>query len=765
MRSWMIGAVAGILPVGLLPALPPRPWVVALALFSLLSLGCRHRIVRAVSGTALGCALALWHGHALVDRRLADHCNGTHVTLTGRVVSLPRRSVLEDGTPRQRFEFRVEAAAPDHCGRLARVLLSYYGEEVIVPGQRWRLQTRLRKPWGLANPGSFNMQAWYAVTGIGAVGSVRTGGETLVGPGEGAPGAVDRLRLAISTRIGALPLGVDVRAALAAVTVADKSGITTHFGSLLQRLGISHLMVISGLHVGLVAGAGLLLGGIASRLLQLAGVTALWLPTVLALGLAAAYAGLAGYSVATQRALVMLASFLVAHLAGRHSGATNNLLLAALAVLLINPLAGLGSGFWLSFLAVASLLWLGCWQRGHRPWVRLCRTHLFMCLVMIPIGGWWFGGASLVAAPANLVMIPVIGMFVVPLALLAALCYLLGLPLETHLWRIAAWPLEWLLPHLQTVDAVAGQWFYLHRSPGLLQLLLALAGLGLLVIPPGTALRLAAPVLLLPLALPGNRLSQAGDAVTRVAVLDVGQGTAVVVYAGGRALLYDTGGGDPAGLNMAGAVILPFLRHRGIDRLDTFVISHRDRDHSAGSATVLRALPVDRLRYGTELPGLPGGRRCRAGEAWRWPGGQRFQFLSPAGETHLDSNDQSCVLRIVLGQQQLLLPGDIGSLRERELVRYWDAALASDWLLAGHHGSLTSSSHAWLKRVSPATAAISNGNANRFGHPHPEVRSRLEQAGAACWETAREGALEFEFRDGRAPRLRRFRTTRRRFWM
>lgn len=761
----MIGVVAGILPVGLLPALPPRPWIVIAALASLVLLGRRGRIFRMLSGATLGCTLALWHGYELVDRRLAEHCNGTPMTLAGRISSLPRRSAMEDGTPRQRFEFRVDSATPVACGRLSLVLLSYYGEQAIAPGQRWRFRARMKKPWGLANPGAFNMQAWYAVTGISAVGSVSNGGATLIAEGDGLGGAFDRLRLSIRSRIEALPLDGDARAVLAAVTVADKSGITTGLWSLLQRLGINHLMVISGLHVGLVAGAGLLLGGTASRLLQLAGTTALWLPPMLALALATAYAGLAGYSVATQRALVMVASFIAAHLAGRNSGAENGLLLAALVVLLANPLAPLGSGFWLSFSAVASLLWLDYWQRGHRPVMRLCRTHLFMSLVMLPIGGWWFGGASLVAAPANLLMIPVIGMFVVPLALLATLCFLLGLPLEPWLWRVAGWPLEWLMPCLKAADALGGHWFYLHRSPGPLQLSLAVTGLAVLMTPSGKALRLAALMLLVPLLLPGARLPEAGEGVTRLAVLDVGQGTAVVVQAGSKALVYDTGGGDPAGLNMAGAVVLPYLRYRGITHLDTFIISHRDRDHSAGSDTILRALPVTRLRYGAPLPGLRGGRQCRAGEAWRWPGGQRFQFLSPAREHNLVSNDQSCVLRIVLGHHQLLLPGDIEGTRERELVRYWGDALASDWLLAGHHGSLTSTSIAWLKRVAPTTAVISNGNAHRFGHPHPVIETRLTEAGVTYWETAREGALEFEFRDGEVTGPRRFRAARRRFWM
>jgi competence protein ComEC len=552
---------------------------------------------------------------------------------------------------------------------------------------------------------------------------------------------------------------------LRALTVADKSGIDTALWTTMQRLGINHLMVISGLHVGLVAGAGLLLGGFASRLLQLAGVTLLWLPQMSALCLAAMYAALAGFSVATQRALCMLVCFVVAHLAGRRSGAGNSLFLAALLILLVNPLATLGAGFWLSFSAVAALLWLDCWQRGHSLPARLCVTHGFMCLVMLPIGSWWFGGASLMAAPANLVMIPLVGLFVVPLALLAVLCYLAGLPLEGWLWQLAALPFERLVSPMTSAAHAGARWFYLHRSPEVLPFVLAMAGVALIAVPGSARLRLLALILLLPMLVPRPQPAESRDGTTRVAVLDVGQGTAVVVQSGSRALLYDTGGGDPAGLNMANTVVLPYLRRRGIARLDTFVISHGDRDHSAGAGSVLSNLPVARLRYGTFLPELIGGRPCRAGEAWRWPGGQRFQFLSPAVEAGLASNDQSCVLRVVLGDRQLLLPGDIESARERELVRYWGRALESEWLLVGHHGSLTSSSHALLKRVSPVTAVISNGNANRFRHPHPRVATRLSGFGITWWETAREGALEFEFSRDREPEAQRFRDIRRRFWM
>lgn len=766
MRSWMIGMVLGILPVGLLPALPGAAGLACLGLGSLLLLlHGKTQVSRFAAGLCMGCALAVHHGQGLLRERLVDPCSGQQQVVTGMVSSLPRSSLIRDGTPRQRFELSVESGVPGDCGETDLILLSYYGPREIIPGQRWRFQVRLKKPWGLANPGTFNMQAWFARTGIDAVGSVRSGSAELLSPARGPAGSVDRLRMAISQRIDALAIEEGPRGVLRAVTVADKSGINPSLWSLFQFYGINHLLVISGLHIGLLAGVGLLLGRLLARPLLLAGHPALWLPGTLALALAAAYAALAGFSVATQRALCMLACFILAQVCGRESASANNLLLAALVVLVLSPLESLGSGFWLSFTAVAALLWLGRWRRGGGWTGRVAGAHVFMSLVMLPLGGWWFGGSSLVAAPANLLMVPLVGLLVVPVALMAACLFLMGLPADELLWRLAAWPLEQLLPPAREGVSLFGSAVYVRMAPGPAQFFLALIAVALLAIPSGPMLRglalLCAVPLLLPQATPGSD----PPGLTRVTVLDVGQGTAVVVQASGRALLYDTGGGDPAGPNMATAVVLPYLRWRGVNGLDTLVISHADSDHSAGTAAILRALPVARVRYGPGIPAAGWGQACRAGEAWRWPGGQRFQILSPGGESGLSSNDTSCVLQIDLGNQRLLLPGDIEATRERELVRYWGRELRSQWLLAGHHGSLTSTSNAWLKHVLPETVVISSGHANRFGHPHPTVIGRLVRDGAATLETSRWGALEFEFAPGREPVIRLYRAEKSRFWM
>ena len=150
------------------------------------------------------------------------------------------------------------------------------------------------------------------------------------------------------------------------------------------------------------------------------------MPPVFALLLACLYGALAGLSLPVQRALCMLFCFVVASLTGRKSGSVSSLLLAAACVLLLSPLAAIGSGFWLSFGAVSALLWFGRWQRGFSSLRRALQTQVSMSLIMLPLGALFFGGGSLVAVLANLLMIPLIGWVIVPLALLAAVCFLCG---------------------------------------------------------------------------------------------------------------------------------------------------------------------------------------------------------------------------------------------------------------------------------------------------------------------------------------------------
>ncbi|GAB5449949.1 MAG: hypothetical protein Hals2KO_02770 [Halioglobus sp.] len=555
-----------------------------------------------------------------------------------------------------------------------------------------------------------------------------------------------------------------------ALTVADSSGLSGEVQRAFRSFGISHLLVISGLHIGLVGGLGLLLGRL---LVVLTGGHRLWrswLPVVIALACAAFYSLLASFTLPAQRALIMLAVFLITRAAGRWRQGWNSLLMAALAVLLLNPLAVTGSGFWLSFGAVAALLWYSGWRSGagYKPAIpaRLFGTHFYMSLIMLPLGGWFFGGGSLVASVANMVLIPLVGFYIVPLALLGAFSARCGLGLATLCWELAALPLRWLLP-LATSEAAsdAGLFWYLQGSST--AFLLALMGLALFLLPDRRRTVPFAAMLALPLLLPATAIAPEPSRALKVTVFDVGQGTAVLIQAGRRALLYDTGPGDPGGRNVGEDLLLPALSAAGIRRLDTLVVSHGDLDHSAGAQTLLSQIPVRRLRRGADGFELPGSSACEAGESWRWPGGQRFRFLSPGlnGSTSPAArNNASCVLQVDIDGYRLLLAGDVERPGELQAVVYWRDALRSQWLLVAHHGSATSSSYSKLKHMQPTVAVVSAGYRNNFRHPHPSVVARLDTFGAQILNTAREGALEFTIRDGQLQETRGYRRGSRPYW-
>ena len=364
MRSWMIGVVSALVFAGTWRDLPPWPLALLLGAVGLGALRWNCGVARLLCGLACGCALAIVYGTVLLQSRLPDACVGLPLILSGRVSSLPIEKRTQHSGSQQRFEFTIDDLTPKKCSGPTKVMLSYYGQDRILPGETWQFEAKLRKPWGLANPGSFNMQAWFAQEAIDAVGSVRSSGLAQRNTASASVFAVHhRWRQRISTGIAELGLDRDVMAMLQAMTVADNSAIDPALWQLGQQLGINHLLVISGSHIAIVAGAGFFLGTLITRALPGCGLVSLRLPHVSALVLACLYGALAGFSIPVQRALWMLACFVVASLTGRRSGAANALLLAATGVLMCNPLAALSSGFWLSFGAVIALLWLARWQQ------------------------------------------------------------------------------------------------------------------------------------------------------------------------------------------------------------------------------------------------------------------------------------------------------------------------------------------------------------------------------------------------------------------
>ncbi len=767
MRSWMIGAVTAYVLVGFMPSLLPY-YLSPLLLFFLLSpLYLTSPAAMFFSGLSLGLLGGTLHGYSLLSQRVEAQCESIPTVVEGEVISLPRNSLTRTGVNAQRFEFRPDRIEPESCDGPRRLLLTYYGEEIIRPGQLWRMGVKLKKPWGLSNPGSFNMQAWYALSDIDATGNVSKNKAQLLPDSQSGWRNYNLLRQRISHEIAQLDIDDGVKGILRALTVADKSGMDSHMWTVFQRFGINHLLVISGLHIGFLAGLGFLLGGQLARLsfllgfVRLAGV----IPGISAISFAFAYAALAGFGLSTLRAITMLACFILASLVSRFSFSGNNLLIAATLIVVAMPLSVIASGFWLSFLAVACLLWLGSWNISRRLPLKILHAHVYMSLAMIPIGGWFFGGVSQVAPLANLVLVPLVGMFTVPTALFGVAMLLCGFSMSPQVLILAAWPLVQILPYAIELAETQTELLYSFLAPSTAEMLLALFALALIPVPMPRTIRVLIPLLALPIFLPVQDTVSSPENTAKLTFLDVGQGAAVVLQSAGQALLYDTGGGDPEGYNMASAVILPYLRAEGVQVLDTLVISHGDNDHSSGVETILQSMQVGALLKGGNFPEQRRARTCRAGEAWRWPSGVSFQVLSPHTGGGQSSNNSSCILQVHIGDISLLLPGDVEAIGEKDLVAYWRGTMHSELQLAAHHGSATSSSYPWIKSVQPQQIVFTSGYLNQFGHPHSSVRARFEQWGTSISSTALEGAVKIIIDPNQPMLIQPHRALRPRYWM
>jgi competence protein ComEC len=247
-------------------------------------------------------------------------------------------------------------------------------------------------------------------------------------------------------------------------------------------------------------------------------------------------------------------------------------------------------------------------------------------------------------------------------------------------------------------------------------------------------------------------------------MLDVGQGLAAVVETRSHVLVYDAGPAFRSGSDAGGMAVVPYLRHRGLRRVDVLVASHDDLDHAGGAGSVAELVAVERrVASGAALDPLGPVERCRRGVRWTWDG-VTFEWLHPGDEPLPNDNDRSCVLRVQAGQHTVLLTGDVERQAEAEIVA--TGALGPvDVLLVPHHGSRTSSTAAFVDATRARWALVPSGHRNRWGFPKPDVVARWQAAGAEVLVGSTTGAIEFELhpqRDLVAPQL--WRPVRRRPW-
>lgn len=773
MRFALIAFCLGIWLLQQQTELPSVRWLWLLPLLSgvLLLPHSHHRLPEflrrvgvALLCAALGFAWAGWRADQRLAERLPDHWQGVDIEVTGMVTDLPHANARGE-----RFLLEVEQVLTPGAPALPRIQLARYWPRDVAPqptihaGERWRFTVRLKTPYGTHNPHGFDLEAWMLEQGIAASGYVRERPPPQRLDGRAATPAAwvaatrEDLRKRIFSSLGDAPYA----GVIAALVIGDQRSIPHEQWRAFTRTGVNHLLSISGLHVTMIAA---LAGwGVASGWRRWPRATerlpARQAGLVAAVLAAFGYTVLAGFQVPAQRTLFMLIVLALAFWGRREPRPFSALVWALFVVLLIDPWAVLSAGFWLSFGAMAAILWVTFGRVALpdrlRAWVTV---QAAVTLALAPALLALFQQVSIVSPFANAIAIPVVSWLVTPLALLGMIV--------PPLWPLAAGLMEWLGQGLAWASTLP--WAVAVRpAPEGWATLLAVVGTLWLLLPRGFPLRTFGVVLWLPLLLPPADTLAPGT--FRADVIDVGQGTAILIRTANHTLLYDTGAAF-ADSDAGERIVVPYLRALGADELDGVVVSHDDSDHSGGLRSVLHDIPTGWLLHALPadsalLAEAPAARRCVRGQRWQWDG-VRFAVLNPPTTAHAQGNrrdnDFSCVLKVDTGTRSLLITGDAERRGELELLES-GVDLSATVLLAGHHGSLTSSLPEFVEQVRPQHVVFTVGYRNRFGHPHPQVVARFREVNANIMRSDSSGLIRLMFGEA-GVQASEYRPSHRRYW-
>ncbi len=748
--SLWLAFVLGCLALPLMPVLLPAQWLAPALL--LLFAPFRVRSLQLVAAGVLGLAWTSFHADRTLDDQWPDPRAGEVVTVTGTVSGL-----VETRDRRARFMLHTDDGQDKDIPGRIRVDWHWF-TGMPRSGEAWSFELRMQPPGSRRNPGGFDSSRWFLSERIGAAATVAGEAGRLK---SAKRRSVADFRLALSEWLQAETTRLEPAALHRALSVADRSAIPRELSETLRRTGTAHLLAISGLHVGMVfASAAFALRWLLAPLGFLPGAP---VPGRLSLagGLiaAAAYALLAGFTLPTRRALVMLFVAVAGLLCRRAIRPGQALLAALVAVLVLDPLAPLSTGFWLSFGAVAVLVWGFAWRPGREGALRgLLRAQLLVAAGLLALNVAVFGQLVPGAFLANLVAIPLVAFWVLPCLLFSIALALAGF----HEWAglplgFSDQGLVFLMEFIRTVEGLPGGWFAMPTAQGIIVALAFVGGLWL-VAPRGVPGRALAPLLMLPLLIPGTTELDKGE--FDVMVLDVGHGQSVLVKTASQTWLIGTGPGDGEGQDLVASTIEPVFRSAGRRELDLLIASPERRGYAGGLPGVVETWDPPRI---LAWPGYPGAAEpCVRGKTHR-ANGVDLEVLHPAPALPDLGDNSGCVVRVAGKAGSILIAGSVDDAVEARLANHGPSPDARV-LVAGRHGHEESSTRSFIQAVNPGKVIFSAGAGNRFELPREETLKRLNALEIPHAGTNHCGAVTVTFRKDRMPATGSVRGASHRFW-
>jgi len=762
--------------------------------------------LRACSGLLFGATWMLFNAFHFQHLWQDNNINAVELSaktqwLQGQVLSLqlpkkqneltdrdkkPTNNASEDA--RLRFDIKVTHLNKQKLNKTIQVRLSWKSATLpLQQGQTAYLKAKLKPAHGLANLGGFSYQTWLNSKGISATGYVVNHKSNKVIIAE--PSLRQQLFNDYTELLTKYWPEDELTPLLLALGFGSRSALNQDLWQVLQATGTGHLIAISGLHIGLVATGCYFFIMLFVRLLPLQlftnshllqSLNIRYLAIGLSMLVALNYGYLAGFSLPTIRALVMVSLYWCVRLMAIKVSITRWLLLTLFLLTLTTPFSLFTASFWLSVYAV-TVIFLTLWRfrniiaTGHQIWrfiKGLLVIQLSLTLMLLPISAVFFQQVSTVALLANLIAVPWMSFFSIPLCLLSVLLLPISDLISQFFVMLSLESLQLLWYYLTYLSTQS--WAVLSLSSRHIQLLV-LAGLLSVIFlffqPRITFVRLgfkakyvaavfggaivlysalfsisrntANSTLVSTQAIPTQKISTPPWNKTinwQLVVFDVGQGLSVLIQHKNRAILYDTGASYPSGFNMIEAAVLPYLQYAGIKKLDKVIISHSDNDHAGGLSTLQQLIPIKDLIYNASTKSAAS--TCSQGERFDWQG-LNISVLWPEKSVAKD-NDDSCVLLISDGKHQVLLTGDI-SVKVEALLMQKYPQLQADVLVVPHHGSKTSSSAAFISQLKPELGIVSAGFLNRWHMPVMDVVNRYQANNVPLLNTAESGQIIVNF--------------------